>query len=635
MKRIIMFGLAIIALALGTKLLITPAEVELYEHVEPPIEPIELSAPPEGLHPLEEAIYRTQVSEELIRKIHPKLRKLATLLETGDDSASSATLFIDTIQFTGIKPGQTFAPANPQSLFKPQQWTVLNASSESPASAIFSALPDDRKFSQTKFGVLSGDLLEGDDEFEMMTSFEGQVHLGDSDCSGFSSKQRIIWKKENESWRISQWHQLDFKTIRSQTPFFDDVTIEAIPNKTTQHRIKRSTHMEMMVQAASGEAFPQQDDTMFKLFNDWHSAAVFPSVSVVDFDDDGHEDLFLSGEWTSPLMLRNRGDGTFEDVTTAVGLKLDEARVNCAIFADFDNDGDSDAFLGRSTLPSLFYRNVGGKFVVDKEANSELEQCSFVSAASAIDINNDGLLDLYVSTYVSYGSTNTSWIQHAVEPAKRQKLRDKVWGRHSYVDKGGPPNLLFVNDRGTLRQIKIDDDVEQWRNSFQPVWIDFDEDGDSDLYVCNDFSPDVLLRNDTARGTSKIKFVDVTAEAFSNISMAFGMGASVGDFDSDGALDLYVSNMYSKAGKRVFKHLESTGVSPELQVAAAGNFLFRKNDSGFTQVAGLNKDDQQVAKVGWSFGGQFADFDNDGSLDLYVPSGLFTAPEEIERMDDL
>ena len=77
------------------------------------------------------------------------------------------------------------------------------------------------------------------------------------------------------------------------------------------------------------------------------------------------------------------------------------------------------------------------------------------------------------------------------------------------------------------------------------------------------------------------------------------------------------------------------GVNPKIAAATRGNFLFQNTGGQFEQVAGTGKDSQQVSKVGWSFGGQFADFDNDGKLDLYVPSGFYTPPLEIQVPGDL
>ena len=111
------------------------------------------------------------------------------------------------------------------------------------------------------------------------------------------------------------------------------------------------------------------------------------------------------------------------------------------------------------------------------------------------------------------------------------------------------------------------------------------------------------------------------------------MGASWGDFNNDGDLDLYVSNMYSKAGTRIVAQLD--GVDERVSVSARGNFLYENTDGKFEQVAGTGDEDQHVSSVGWSFGGQFADFDNDGQLDLYVPSGFYSAPKEVRNDVDL
>lgn len=119
-------------------------------------------------------------------------------------------------------------------------------------------------------------------------------------------------------------------------------------------------------------------------------------------------------------------------------------------------------------------------------------------------------------------------------------------------------------------------------------------------------------------------------EVFPVDSMAFGMGASFEDYDQDGDLDLFVSNMYSKAGNRIIGLVG--GVDPRIRVAARGNFLYRNDGGKFHQVADL---DSPVAQTGWSFGGQFADFNNDGQLDLYIPSGYYSAPKRVATEVDL
>ena len=98
------------------------------------------------------------------------------------------------------------------------------------------------------------------------------------------------------------------------------------------------------------------------------------------------------------------------------------------------------------------------------------------------------------------------------------------------------------------------------------------------------------------------------------------------DFDNDGRLDLYVSNMYSRAGRRITASL--AGLDPRMAKAARGNTLFRNLGDHFERVSGLTPPAHLVERAGWSWGGQLADLDNDGRDDLYVLSGYYTAPME-------
>ena len=194
-------------------------------------------------------------------------------------------------------------------------------------------------------------------------------------------------------------------------------------------------------------------------------------------------------------------------------------------------------------------------------------------------------------------------------------------------------NILLMNRGNRFEQAEISDELEQWRTTFQTVWNDIDGDGDEDLYVCNDFAPDAVLRNDTERGSFEIQFTDISSEVAPEGLMAFAMGASWGDFNNDGELELYVSNMYSKAGNRIVAQLDNP--DPRIGISAVGNFLYAVKGDKFEQLAGMANDQQHVSEVGWSFGGQFADFDNDGYLDLYVPSGNYTAPKEVATQEDM
>jgi len=145
--------------------------------------------------------------------------------------------------------------------------------------------------------------------------------------------------------------------------------------------------------------------------------------------------------------------------------------------------------------------------------------------------------------------------------------------------------------------------------------------------VANDFAPNNLLRNDGHGG-----FTDVTAET-ATADIGFGMGASWGDYDDDGWQDLYVTNMYSTAGRRITEQLGPA--SGDLASMARGNSLYRNVAGAFTKVSGLEPPALLVEKAGWAWGGQFLDIDNDSHLDIYSPSGYYTAPELVGEKPDL
>jgi hypothetical protein len=182
-----------------------------------------------------------------------------------------------------------------------------------------------------------------------------------------------------------------------------------------------------------------------------------------------------------------------------------------------------------------------------------------------------------------------------------------------------------------------------WRNSLQATWGDYDQDGDADLFVANDWAPSNLFRNEgppTGAGASdlpvgqrRVVFKDVTEEA-GTTAYGFSMGASWGDYDNDGLEDVYVSNMYSAAGRRMTVRIP--GLSKMFVESASGNWLYRQTAVGkFQQVAGMEPPAMAVMNAGWSWGGCFVDFDNDRFLDLYVLSGYFTAPQELSSDMDV
>ena len=331
-------------------------------------------------------------------------------------------------------------------------------------------------------------------------------------------------------------------------------------------------------------------------------------IAVGDYNGDGREDLYVSQPAGLPnRLLRNNGDGTFDDVSAAAGVDVLDA-TSMAIFADFDNDGDQDLLLVMGTQLALMVNDGTGRYSKKQDAGFRAGASSFTSAAVA-DFDRDGLLDIYVCAY-------DFWTSGATYDAPTPY----------YDATNGPPNFLYRNrGRGVFEDVTARSgmNVNNNRFSFAASWADYDRDGWPDLYVANDFGRNNLYRN---RGDGT--FEDVAAKAGVE-DLGAGMSASWGDYDGDGWLDLYVSNMWSSAGQRLttnpgFAEVADGAARAAFQRQAKGNSLFRnKGDGTFEDVS---------AKAGvefgrWAWGSGFADYDNDGRLDLIVKNGYITGPD--------
>jgi len=383
-----------------------------------------------------------------------------------------------------------------------------------------------REFTDCQFGVESGRFDESGRRFEMKFVFEGR--LGDADGqpkTGVKAKQTIEWVEIEGIWYVQRWEQKNFDLVQSSNSLFEDVTAKAIPDADALATAQRSSHEELMMDRIKKGNVMEPVDEDYPWFDDWESSYQFPAISVVDFDSDGHDDVFLTDRFTNAQMLRNEGNGTFVDVTQEVAPDV-PSHINCTLFADFDNDGDPDLLACRSLGDSMYFVNDNGKYRHDESMDSELEYSRFVVSGCVFDINNDGLLDVYLSTYVILGDPSAmSWVDDHIRP--KDRLRVKLAGKkHPFVDRGGPGNILFMNEGGKLKRVEINSDVAQWRNTYQSTTADWDGDGDQDLYLCNDFSPDVFLRNDTPQGNMKPKFTIVNDSILIDGEMGFGMGSS-------------------------------------------------------------------------------------------------------------
>lgn len=330
-------------------------------------------------------------------------------------------------------------------------------------------------------------------------------------------------------------------------------------------------------------------------------------IAAGDFDGDGFDDLYICQPGGLPNRLyRNRGDGTFEDVTERAGVGVLD-NTGCALFADFRNSGLQDLLVVCGTGPLLFLNQGNGTFRIKRDAFTFARdpQGTFTHAAVA-DYDRDGKLDIYFCLYSYYLGLDQ---YHYPVP---------------YFDaRNGPSNFLLHNEgdgRFTDRTESAGLNANNNRYSFACAWQDSGTIGLPDLYVANDFGRSNLYRNN-GDGT----FTDISTQGHVE-DVGAGMSASWSDIDNDGKPDIYAANMWSAAGQRITENPLFHKRAPENIRAlyrrhARGNSLYRNMGNGvFRNIA----DQAGVAMGRWSWGSDFWDFDHDGYSDLYVTNGYIS-----------
>lgn len=320
-----------------------------------------------------------------------------------------------------------------------------------------------------------------------------------------------------------------------------------------------------------------------------------------DFNRDGISDLFMTDfHEDGTQFLVGQADGTFDDQTDRVGLGQVHSPI--ASFADIDNDGWVDLIVPRD---GRVFRNESGKRFREISAQTNLGKLVLglpapprsLSAIVPADFNCDGLIDLYVTRVVP---PTGSWLE--------SRQPDMV------------PNQLLIN-RGDYRF----EDVTRRVNAgggglscFSAVWTDVNHDRWPDIYLINEFGNGTLLVNREGKTFENQLLVEAQND--------FGsMGLTCGDINNDGNIDIYVSNMYSKAGSRIMGNMKAESypedVRQRLRNMVAGGELYQ--NLGNLDFTPLGKQ-FQVNAAGWAWGTALADFNNDGWLDLHVTAGFIS-----------
>lgn len=462
-------------------------------------------------------------------------------------------------------------------------------------------------FEHNKFYFVRGDFhSDKENEWVSVVGFTGVARLKTGEVAAIEGKIDVIWKQADDAsesqWSIHSWSTNSLEMLMAPRKMFRDVLPVVVSDPRTTSQIADSS-VKRGIQGLIEEGRRCNSFSTVGLRNGF--------VSVLDFDEDGWDDVAFTFRDGTITILLNQQNGQFDVVSKKLKSEsLPEfLQINVTCFCDVDNDGDADVVVGCVNHSSILFENVDGDWV-----ERQILPVDHVTSISVADYNMDGLLDIYCATY--------QW-KLTDDPALRGST-----GLPELLDRRTSVNVLLTNVGGGKFENLHENDATTAinRSTFHGGWADYDKDGDPDLYLSNDFAPNNMLRNE---GES---FVDVT-ERTQTADVGFGMGVSWGDFDNDADLDLYVTNMFSKAGQRI------TAKLPQLQAAwsnaARGNSLFRNNDALFEKVSGAKPPALCVEKAGWSWCGQFADINNDGFLDIHSLSGYYTPPAKFEYPEDL
>jgi enediyne biosynthesis protein E4 len=329
-------------------------------------------------------------------------------------------------------------------------------------------------------------------------------------------------------------------------------------------------------------------------------ASMGAGVSVVDFDRDGRDDLYVtnSGEESQNRLYRNKGDGTFEDVAAAMGVAdLNQPGTGVsmgAVWGDYNNDGYEDLFVYRWGRPALF-RNDGGKKFTQLSETSGLPLWVNANSAVWFDYDRDGRLDLFIGGY--YDEKIDLW------HLKSTRIMPESF---EYARNGGRKYLLRNLGGDRFEDVTQQVGLTSRRWALAAAAADLRGTGYPDLIIANDYGVSEYFANEGGR-----RFHEIGKDTGIGERPKSGMNVAFGDVMNQGQFAIYISN-----------------ISEEGVLIQGNNLWVRQDGSSATPRYENMAEAMGVELGGWSFGAQFGDLNNDGWNDLFLTNGYVSASKQ-------
>ena len=317
-------------------------------------------------------------------------------------------------------------------------------------------------------------------------------------------------------------------------------------------------------------------------------------ISIFDLNNDGLEDLYFTGGAYEDKLFKNLGNGTFEEIGRHTAIYDTRVIKTMAVTTgDIDNDGFRDIFVtSERDEPSILFYNNGDETFTNISLEAGITEPGWGMGAVFVDINNDGFLDIYVINYIQQFNSILD-----------EETKEVIGFDHDCRE-----NYVYLNN-GDLTFTEAGDSLNANSKGcgLAITTTDLNNDQVPDAYIANDFGQWIIPNQVFLYDTLTNLYSEMSEEYGLNFQM-YGMGIATGDYDHDGHMDYYVSNI----GSNILAHNNGNNTFTD-QAELAGVLCDTVNSLNST-----------------SWGTAFLDVDNDGWEDLYVANGYIPAAKFIE-----